>query len=185
LGEEHAMKKTMQVVAAVVTVVGALAYFLVPRPVEAQSAGGVSVYAEGSNGLPAKVGADGKRLKTSSAEKPAAGGDQCQAVTLPANGAADGGVYSLTLVADQHYVLEVRADGSRDWIGCWSYSRIVKPTDAGDPCFAIPGIKDGQQSFEAFREPVDAGAGNGDVVVYWYATSAGTKVKLCPKTAAP
>lgn len=178
-------KKAMTVTVAVVTIVAAAAYLLVPKLVEAQSGGGVSIYAEGSNGFPTKVGAEGKRLKTTSAEKPVAGGDQCQAITLPANGAADGGVYSLTLQADQWYEIEVRGDGNRDWIGCWSYTRIVKPTDAGDPCFAIPGFKDGAQSYVAFTSGVDAGASNGQAVVYWYATSAGTKVKLCPKTASP
>lgn len=172
----------------------------------------VSVRGQGASGLPVPIGATGDRLKTHavlaspdggeigtasapirtdptgtstqpSAAVPQNGSDQCQSVTLPASGAPDGGTYSVTIAANTWHQLEVNGDGNGGWLGCWSYSRLTTMPDGGSPCFQVPGLRDGQQSYESFSpiSGVDGGPAP-KAVVYFYGTVAGIVVKLCPKT---
>lgn len=109
--------------------------------------------------------------------------DECVEVAVPATGAPDGGYYSAALSSSTWYELTVIADGSGGLAGCWDNgTRIVKPTDAGNPCFGLPKLKDG--AVKPIGWPATPGDDAGVARVWFYASvSGGYTVTLCPQVA--
>lgn len=136
----------------------------------------------GASGTPMRVDPVGSTTQPGS-EVPQCFSDSCVEVAVPATGAPDGGYYSAALTASTWYELTVIADGSGGLAGCWDNgARIVKPTDAGNPCFGLPKIKDGQ--VKPIGWPATPGDDAGVARIWFYASvSGGYTVTLCPQVA--
>lgn len=100
--------------------------------------------------------------------------DSC--IEITATQVSDGG--TATVVAGQWYEVTVTSDGAGGIAGCWVNGSIVTT------CTAKPRLKDGQKTPIAFAASgADAGAGAGNAIVYFMATSATTMTAvLCPET---
>lgn len=131
----------------------------------------------------------GGRGNMTTHEIPPAFSDQCLTLQVPANGAPDGGAYSIDVVAGQWYDLTIKADNSGAFVGCWANNARINAdmNDAGlGVCFPWPALKDGTQrtvAWPASLAGVDAGALNGKARIWFFSdTTGGLLAKACPIT---
>jgi hypothetical protein len=116
-------------------------------------------------------------------EVPQCFSDVCTEIAVPAAGKPDGGDFVANLTPSAWYEITVIADGSGGLAGCWDNgSRIVTPTDAGNPCFGLPKLKDGQ--VKPVGWPATPGNDAGVARVWFYASvTGGYTITLCPQVA--